>query len=228
MPNYHSRVEGGFFQNPETSQRHVSIRTNNPGAVNGASWLRAWPGYVKDVKYDGKNNTTIFETPEDGVAVWWDLMRKYRDMHLVTIKDIVWHYGGGQANYESYGKQVAKWMNVSDSTVINIDDDKSLLPFAKAMFRYEAGETPPWSDEQILFGFKIGRQFSKTHTVPTSPTTPKTPVVVTVTAGAAAGGLAHWFGAHALGISLSAIGAIVIVGIIAFVIHHNTQKGPST
>lgn len=221
MPNYRSKVLGGFFQNPETSHAHVSIRANNPGAVNGSAWERAWPGYVNEIKYDGKNNTTIFETPEDGIAVWYELMRKYRASGQTTIKEIVWKYGGGQANYDAYGKEVARWMGVSENTKIVLEDDKSLLPFAKAMFRYEAGVNPiPWTDEQIVYGFNLARHAGTAAVPPPAPKpVPKPPVVVppaakTVGVGAVIAAAAHAAGAH-WGVTLALL--VATAGIGAFV-----------
>lgn len=157
MANYRSLVPGGFFSSPEDPAHYpVSIRSNNPGAVNGASWLRAMPGYVTEIKFDGKNNTTIFETPEQGVAVYFELLKRYAANGKTSIGQIIKQYGGGQ-DYSGYITTVSKWTGLPASTEIDLDDDATLLPFAKAMFRYEAGRVPPWSDAQILYGFNLGR-----------------------------------------------------------------------
>jgi hypothetical protein len=54
---------------------------------------------------------------------------------------------------------VVKTTGLPGSYEIKIDgsDDSSLLKFAKAMFRYESGRETPLSDEQITYGFKLGR-----------------------------------------------------------------------
>jgi len=57
--------------------------------------------YIGEVKYDGKNNTTLFETPEQGVAVWLELLRRYRAVGADSVGSIIKKYGGGQSNYES-------------------------------------------------------------------------------------------------------------------------------
>lgn len=158
MPNYRALVAGGFFARPDDKTLPVSIRSNNPGAVNGASWERSMPGYVTEIKYDGKNNTTVFETPEHGVAVYYTLLKKYRAVGAVTVRDIIWKYGGGQANYTAYAQKVAEWTGLSlDQEIALHGSDDILLKFAKAMFRYEAGRDPPWLDAQIRYGFALAR-----------------------------------------------------------------------
>lgn len=169
-PNYRSLVKGGYFANPDDRSLPVSIRANNPGAVNGAAWERSEPGYVTEIKYDGKNNTTIFETPEQGVAVYHKLLQKYASSGADTVGEIIWKYGGGQANYKDYIDVVARWTGFSASKPIPLNDDSILLPFAKAMFRYEAGRPIPWSDEQILYGFNLARGETKQPTKPPRPT----------------------------------------------------------
>jgi uncharacterized protein (TIGR02594 family) len=164
-------VPGGFFCLGPTDKTGapVSIRFNNPGAVNGASWERTYPGYVAEQETTPGNRSTIFETPEQGVAVWWDLMRRYRTSGIITVAGIINRYGGGQ-DYSAYVKQVATWTGLAGDTEIKLyGDDVTLLKFAKAMFRYEAGRVPPWSDEQILFGFGFGRTQVSGVTAPAIP-----------------------------------------------------------
>lgn len=160
MPNYRSLVPGGYFSSdPLNMSLPRSIRSNNPGALNISAWQKELPGYVGTTVADksvNKNVTTIYETPEHGVAAWYKLMEKYQSYGDRTIKDIITRYGGGQ-NYSLYEKTVVKWTGLPDSTVINLKDDKVLLPFAKAMFRYESGKVIPWSDAQILYGFNLAR-----------------------------------------------------------------------
>lgn len=162
MTYFHSKVPGGFFGTGEHGAGHVSIRANNPGAINGGSWEKKMPGFVGNVKFDGKNDTTIFETPEDGVTAWVELLRRYRVRDITSVGGILIEYGGGQENYEEeYLPTVMKWTGFARSKEIKIDgtDDVNLLKFAKAMFRFESGENPiPWSDAQITYGFRQHRK----------------------------------------------------------------------
>lgn len=167
MPiSYRSLIPGGFYSsNPTDKSVPVSIRTNNPGAVNGAAWEKDMPGYLTSIKFDGKNDTTVFETPEHGVAVWYTLMQKYRDKGVVTVGDIIGRYGGGQ-NYSPYANFVADRLGVGVTKEIPlVGDDALLLKFARAMFRYEAGREHPMTDAQILYGFGLARKGAVTAPV---------------------------------------------------------------
>lgn len=158
IPQYRSLVGGFFSHDPFDKTMPVSIRMNNPGAINGASWERTFPGYVDTIETTPGNKSTIFETPENGVAAWVELMRRYRKMNVVTIGDIINRYGGGQ-DYSAYLKQIVEWTGLSPTVELQIDgkDDRTLLLFARAMFHYEAGRQSPLNDEQIKYGFKLAR-----------------------------------------------------------------------
>lgn len=164
MTNFRSLVGGYFGDGSKVDARGkkipVSLRANNPGAVNGAPWERQMPGYVTEIKYDGVNNTTVFETPEHGVAVYWTLLKKYRDNGRTTIRQIITRYIGVKGA-QDYINSVTRMTGWSDDTVIDIWHDASVLPFAKAQFRHEAGVPIPWSDAQILYGFNLARGWEK-------------------------------------------------------------------
>lgn len=134
----------------------VSVRFNNPGALNTASWVMAYPGYTGAKETTPGNHTASFDTQENGVAAWWELMRRYRAAGAVTSKAIITRYGGTGQNYSSYVAAVAKH-GIKPETVIDIHDDHSLLPFAKAMFQYEAGQAGTLTDDQIRYGFALAR-----------------------------------------------------------------------
>jgi hypothetical protein len=134
----------------------VSIRFNNPGALNTSSWVKAMPGYVSEQETTSGNHTARFSHPEQGVAAWWELLRRYRARHITTVGGIITEYGGGQ-DYSAYLGYVVKSSGLLRSTVVDLDDDLVLLKLAKAMFHYEAGQPFPMSDIQIRAGFKMGR-----------------------------------------------------------------------
>lgn len=157
MTNYRSLVPGGFYSSdPYDKTVPVAIRTNNPGAVNGATWLAAMPGYVTTDETTPGNKTTIFEAPEYGVAAWFELMRRYRDAGATTVSQIIDRYGGGQ-DYSAYVSFVASVSGLGRDAVVDLANDAVLIPFAKAMFRYEAGRATPLSDAQIRYGFTLRR-----------------------------------------------------------------------
>jgi len=156
-PNYRSLVPGGFFSsNPFDGTVPVSIRCNNPGAINGAAWEKHYPGYVDTVETTPGNNTTIFEAPEYGVAVWWELLRRYAAAGVTTVGAIINRYGGDQ-DYSNYIKFVEQKTGFDEGHRIPLDDDATLLAFGKAMFQFEAGRPTPLKDNQIVFGFQLAR-----------------------------------------------------------------------
>jgi hypothetical protein len=158
MPvQYRSLVPGGFYSsNPFDRRVPVSIRCNNPGAINGAAWERRYPGYVDTVETTPGNKTTIFEAPEYGVAVWWELLRRYKAAGADTLGGIINRYGGGQ-DYSAYIRFVTEKTGFTARKKVDLDDDTVLLPFGKAMFHYEAGRASPLHDEQILYGLRFAR-----------------------------------------------------------------------
>ncbi len=169
MPNYRS-LTGGFFSSTpmDKSSGPVTIRCNNPGAINGAPWEKTYPGYVDTVETTPGNNSTIFEAPEYGMGAWWDLLRQYRARGATTVGGIISTYGGGQ-DYSAYLQYVLKQTGFSADTVIDLNNDQQALQLARAMFRYEAGRSLPWSDDQLLYGIRGGRTFASTKAWPASP-----------------------------------------------------------
>jgi len=171
MPNYRSLVPGGKFSSTpmDKSSGPVTVRCNNPGAINGATWEISYPGYVDTVETTPGNRSTIFEAPEYGVGAWWDLLRRYKAGNASTVDAIITKYGGGQ-DYSAYLQFVLKQTGFSADTVIDLDNDQQVLQFGRAMFRYEAGQTLPWSDDQLLYGIRGGRTYASTNAWPASPT----------------------------------------------------------
>jgi hypothetical protein len=162
VTNFRSLTPGGFYGNgespgPDGTKHSVAERANNPGAINGAAWEREFPGFVSNIKYDGKNDTTVFETPEHGVAAYLELLRRYRAGGTKTVEGIIWKYGGGQGNYHEYARTVSDWTNIPVGAEIDLSDDAQLIKFAKAMWRMEAGHPTRLSDAQIALGFKMAR-----------------------------------------------------------------------
>lgn len=173
MTNYRSLVPGGTYGNPDTMPGlKPSVRFNNPGAINGASWEKTYPGFVKTIMIAGNNPASVFEAPEYGVAAWLQLLMNYAKAGATTVHDIITKYGGS-ADYSSYVTAVVKWSGLKATDHIVLTDDALLLKFAKAMFRMEAGAPSPLHDDQILFGFKIARQHALGAVIPvTTNTTP--------------------------------------------------------
>lgn len=156
-PVYRSLVGGFYSPDPDNKSLPLSIRANNPGALNTVAWVRATPGFVAEREATAGNATAVFETPEQGVAAWYTLMTKYRAAGATTVGEIIHRYGGGQ-DYSEYVRVVSQWSGLAFGKEIPLTgDDGTLLEFAKAMFRYEAGRPTPLSDAQIRYGFALAR-----------------------------------------------------------------------
>jgi peptidoglycan hydrolase-like protein with peptidoglycan-binding domain len=157
--DFHSIIGGWFCATPYDKTIPTSIRTNNPGALNASAAVAALPGFIGSDETSPGNKTAIFVTPEHGCAAWWDLLRRYREAGATTVGAIIDRYGGGQ-DYSAYKAFVRKRTGFSDGTEIQLGHFDQLLDLAKAMFRYEAGRETPLSDQQILEGFRLGRERS--------------------------------------------------------------------
>lgn len=181
MPNYRSLI-GGYFSSPDQAGKvNASIWSNNPGAINGnAAWVQQSPGFVKTEGIGGGNPIAVFETPEQGVALWVNLLRRYRDGGYKTVQQIVNHYGGGQ-DYSAYVQFVCGRTGLAPSHEINIDsDDTELIKFARTMSRYEAGVESPLSDEQFRYGFDLARGKKEAPLPKPIPTANNAPAPVSV------------------------------------------------
>jgi len=181
--NYRSLVGGYFSKTPGDLSMKRSIRTNNPLALNISPWQKSFPGYVGYTQADNSpnaNKTTIYETPENGFAAWYELMRRYADGGHDTVGEIITRYGGGQ-DYSGYLAYVRARTGFTDQTQIKLTDDVQLLALAKAMAAHEAGQALPWSDQQILYGIKLGRQYAGGAIAPAPAPSPQVPTAHTTT-----------------------------------------------
>jgi uncharacterized protein (TIGR02594 family) len=170
MPNYRSLVPGGFYSSPDKKgQVPASIWSNNPGAINGdAAWVKAQPGFVTTVRIGGGNPIAVFETPEQGVATWYNLILRYRNAGVTTLQGVVNRYGGGQ-DYSQYVEFVVSKTGYAAAKQLDPDDLNVLLAIAKAMFWYEAGKATPLTDNQIIYGFQLGQGKKPRVDSPTKP-----------------------------------------------------------
>jgi CHAP domain len=164
MPNYRSLVPGGFFSSKPTDRSvPVAIRTNNPGAINTVKWVKEYPGYVDARVTTPGNATAVFETPEHGTALWWQLLHNYRrslGAASFTLRNVIFTYCGRGRQREAvdYTAFVCAKASVSGNMLLDLADHNGLLPIAKAFFWYEAGRRTPILDEQILHGFDFAQK----------------------------------------------------------------------
>ncbi len=161
-------VKNGWFSaTPDASDISRSIRTNNPGALNISTWQRTRPGFVGQTTADAAGNiTTIYRTPEQGVAAWYHLLFNrygFGKTGQFELASLARKYAGQNATAAAVRAYTDGWSKWSDGalqpdTVIHFAIDDELLDFAKATFAHEAGAVSPLHDDQILYGFALERQ----------------------------------------------------------------------
>lgn len=206
----------------------TSIRSNNPGALNAAPWVREYPGFTHEevTSHSGSsaNNTAFFDTPEHGVAAWWELMHRYATAGATTVRQIITKYGGGQ-DYSEYLRFVEKRTALTGASTVDLDNDATLIPFAKAMWRYEAGIETPIPEHVIRAGFAFARGRHPELaplTFPNKPTGPVQPATFDDTAIAPAPAATWGLWAKISGFFGSGLGAMLydwrVVSLILFAI----------
>lgn len=156
---FDSLVGGGVYSaDPDDLSFGRSYRTNNPGALNISSWQKTRPGYVSITPDDGRGNkTTIYRTPEHGVAAWYCLLADrygFKSGGSFTLQELAEKYSGGSGAQDyvvGWGRYSGN--KLSASTMFDITSPDELLPLAKAMFAHELGSKKgtPLPDTQILF-----------------------------------------------------------------------------
>ncbi|MEP2703458.1 MAG: penicillin-insensitive murein endopeptidase [Roseibium sp.] len=185
--------EGYYSYRPE---RYVSgklitrraIRTNNPGAINIATWQKSMPGYVGETLPDSsssKNRTTIYTSPQYGVAAWYFLLvvRYERAYELISggtgysinLKRLAKAYGLGKPNVPDQkltAKELAfvntylvgwpKWSKIVGdfelfkNSEINFRSKNEMTSLALSMFSHEAGFHFPLLKEEVTKGVEAG------------------------------------------------------------------------
>ena len=163
LSGFGSLVPGGFFSaTPFDLSVARSIRTNNPGALNFSNWQQTRPGYVGRTQPDGSANhnvTTIYRTPEHGVASWYHLLSAvygFGTLASFTLLQLAQRYSGQQAG-SAVDAYIAGWGAGSGGALkagssFAVGDDAQMLALAKAMFFNEIGAATPLHDDQIAYG----------------------------------------------------------------------------
>jgi N-acetylmuramoyl-L-alanine amidase len=166
---FDSLVTGGTYSSdPDDLSVRRSIRTNNPGALNISTWQKSLPGYVGITPPDGsanQNRTTIYRTPEHGVAAWFILLAdRYglAAMGSFTLRVLAKKYAGGGASQNDIADYISGWSNASkgkldSDSVISTDETPDMLALARAMYFHESGKASPLKDSQIIFGIETQR-----------------------------------------------------------------------
>jgi Putative peptidoglycan binding domain len=169
---FDSLVPGGFFSHdPDDLKVRRSIRTNNPGALNFSTWQKSVRGYVGITPADkspNHNRTTIYRTPEHGIAAWYILLAdRYRfgAAGRFSLEGLAKKYAGSGANAADVSTYTKGWSKASGgaltpTSVFHLRSTDELLQLGKAMFAHEIGKASPVSDAQIEFGIDHQRDGS--------------------------------------------------------------------
>ncbi len=159
---FQSLVPGGTFSaDPDDLQVKRAVRTNNPGALNISNWQKSFAGYVGVTFADhAGNKTTIYRTPEHGVAAWYNLLANRYGFGMngsFKLSRLARRYAGANSDdapaVKAYLKGWKAWSNgdLKKNTVVRLDSASEVLRLARAMFAHESGDPSPLKDEQIDF-----------------------------------------------------------------------------
>ncbi|WP_313336705.1 peptidoglycan-binding domain-containing protein [Sphingobium yanoikuyae] len=166
-PDYRSLTPDGIFSSTpfDLSQRR-SLRTNNPGALNVSAWQRAFPGFVGETQPDfAGNRTSIYVTPEHGIAAWHHLMTNrygFGAKGKFMLAELARRYAGvPSADGPAVKAYLKGWAhhapNLSGDRELSLDLDADMLLLAKGMFGHEFGGKSPWKDDQVLTALELVR-----------------------------------------------------------------------
>lgn len=159
-------VPGGFFSaDPNAPGVPRSIRTNNPGALNFRPWQASRPGFAGRTAPDAMGNvTTIYRTPEHGIAAWYHLLSVIYAFPNGTfsLADLARRYAGAQASADDINAYVRGWARfylqdgqpTPPPDLISVTDGAAMRDLGRAMFSHEAGQRTPVHDEQIDFAIR--------------------------------------------------------------------------
>ncbi|WP_119272343.1 peptidoglycan-binding domain-containing protein [Taklimakanibacter deserti] len=167
--NFRSLTEAGNFFSGQPDAQYSSsdtltrraLRTNNPGAINISKWQRdSMKGYVGTTLPGPDGNvTTVYETPEQGVAAWGFLIRKIYfngKKEKVTVGEIVDKYRGTNSRtpyidgYKKYSDG-----KLTEDYEIDLYDNAELARLAIAAYSHELGFWYPLTEKQLLAGLAI-------------------------------------------------------------------------
>jgi hypothetical protein len=163
-----SLVPGGFFSS-DPDDLHVprSVRANNAGALNISNWQKSRKGYAGVTFPDGAGNvTTIYRTPEHGVAAWYHLIAGvygFGASGKFTTLELAERYAGAEtSDNKAVRAYCAGWNHAANGKLpedleISLNDAKAMLLLARAMFAHEAGKPSPLHDDQISFAITAER-----------------------------------------------------------------------
>lgn len=167
-PEYRSLSGRYFSADPFDLAVKRSIRTNNPGALNITNWQRRFPGYANVTQPDNQGNvTTIYWTPEHGIAAWHHLMTDrygWGASGKFSLETLAKRYAGiDDSNHKAVKSYLAGWRRrsgnvLSGQSILSLDVDGEMITLGKAMFGHECAGTSPIESEQIVMALDLKRR----------------------------------------------------------------------
>lgn len=159
---------GGFYSyDPDDISVRRSERTNNPGALNISDWQKSMPGYVGISIADAHNNrTTIYRTPEHGIAAWYHLLTnryRYGENGTIVLSTLARKYAGADSDTDpDVLTYLAGWKRYSGGKLepgsrIQLSNNDDVVMLAHAMFSHELGRQTKIKDEQVATAVRLKR-----------------------------------------------------------------------
>ncbi|WP_413459378.1 hypothetical protein [Herbaspirillum huttiense] len=135
-------------------------RNNNPGNIRPSASM--WtglsdPAQMTDFQQQ-ERAFCVFREPEWGLRAMMVILRNYKLVHgLVTPRSMIarWAPASDNNNVNNYSSVVAAALGVSPDSLINVEDDDTMLTMTKAMVKVENGAKVPYSDIQFRAALRL-------------------------------------------------------------------------
>jgi hypothetical protein len=129
------------------------FRNNNPGNIRVGPSI--WRGLADPIdKRDFQTieqNFCVFREPEWGLRALAILLKKYKNEYgLDTPRKIIsrWAPASDGNDVASYAEYVAAALSISPDSLVDADDNSSLIVMMRAIAKRENGDRPPYAEMQ--------------------------------------------------------------------------------
>lgn len=139
---------------PKGMKRHArGIRNNNPGNIEfSGAWKQQ--GATREVGNGGR--FAAFSTPQEGLRALAIQLKRYDNVGLSTIKDIVTKYAPEKENNTiAYMNAVSRRMGIGINTRLNMSDPAIMQKMMNEIIRFENGYNP-YSNDMMREAARFG------------------------------------------------------------------------
>lgn len=128
------------------------IRNNNPGNIR---WGQNWQGLKENGK-EQDSSFCVFQSPEYGIRALAKLLRNYQSLYgLNTSRKIIGRYAPPNENQtQAYIQSVAQQLGIQPDSIVDLNEETTLLIFIKAIIRFENG-IQPYDTDTLLRGIRL-------------------------------------------------------------------------